>query len=418
MSVLSLRYALKTLVGPWVMLPVAGLEVMNFLQRGMPWRGESLWTVDWFAIALFIVGPLLAGAAAVDASRLSRPGNIHLVLATSRPHRPYFRAAAWCALPVLGVHLLTIATGIAVGGVHGTPAWFGLAGAVLVQCLAICWYVAIGSAIGRLTSPLLAGAIAAIGAFTFIYLLGEGSSGRFEPLSLGGATVSRLGYQYSAGYLLAQIAVFAITGAALLLLPICQRSGRVIPTRIGASAMALIALIALGGQYALPDQRLIAKAETPTDCTDAEPTVCLYPEHQRFQDQAVGHVRTLTKAARARGYDALVPKRVEELSRTYRVTSPDIAGLEISADAYATGKVTLEEVASGLVRPLHCAGLYEGRGPGPKYWQREFSLYATLLHTADIKVDPREFPEPAKILTPKEVQDIRADYAACKLEGQ
>ncbi|MEU7277298.1 hypothetical protein AB0A69_00665 [Streptomyces sp. NPDC045431] len=135
---LRLRYALKTLIGPWVVLPVIALEVVNLFQRGMPWRGEPLWTVDWFAISLFIVGPLLAGAAAVDAARLSKTGSIHLVLAVRHPHRPYLRAAAWCIVPVLAVHVLVIAVGLVISGLHGTPQWAGLIGAVVVQCLAVC----------------------------------------------------------------------------------------------------------------------------------------------------------------------------------------------------------------------------------------------------------------------------------------
>ncbi|MEY2442148.1 MAG: hypothetical protein QOJ46_1574 [bacterium] len=76
------RFAFKTLYGPWLVAPVIALETANFLQRGMPWRGEGMWTVEWFAIAMFLIGPLCAGVGAVDASRLTRPGNIHLVLSS------------------------------------------------------------------------------------------------------------------------------------------------------------------------------------------------------------------------------------------------------------------------------------------------------------------------------------------------
>ncbi|MEU2119474.1 hypothetical protein ABZ567_28375 [Streptomyces sp. NPDC016459] len=410
-----LLYALNTLIGPWMTLPVAVLEAMNFLQRGMPWRGETLWTVDWFAIALFIIGPLLAGAAAVDASRLSRAGNIHLVLATRRPYRPYLRAAAWCAGPVLVVHLLTIAAALIIGGVPGNPPWPALTAAVAVQCLAVYWYVAIGSAIGRLAGPLMAGATAAVFTFTLMHLLGSGSSGRFEPLALGGATVSRLGYQYAPGYLMAQTVFFTLTGAALLLLPIRLRSGRRTLTAAATLTLVLLAATVIAAQHTLPARRLVTDAAPPTDCTTTAPAVCLYPEHARFRGQINRHVATLTAAARSHGYAALIPERVEELSRTHCVRSPHVSGLQISADAYATDEVSLEEVASALTRPLHCPDFYTDTGPGPAYWQREFSLYATLLHTAGVRVDPHEFPAAPRILTPTEVQGIKNDYAACRL---
>ncbi|MDT0491391.1 hypothetical protein ACPEIF_23780 [Streptomyces sp. NPDC012600] len=414
----ALRYALKTLIGPWILPVVIALEVVNLFQRGMPWRGEPLWTVDWFAISLFIVGPLLAGAAAVDAARLSKDGTIHLVLATRRPYRPYLRAAAWCVVPVLAVHFLVLAVGLAIGGLPDGSPWWGLAGAVLVQALAICWYAAVGSAVGRLAGPLVAGAVGAIGSFTLIYLLGEGSGERFEPLSLGGATVSRLGLVYNPGYLLSQIALFALTGAALLLLPVTLRSGRRVLTAAGAALAVGVVVAVVGGQYALPAERLTAKAEAPADCTEgAGPVICLYPEHRRFRDQVVQHVRTLTEAAGEAGHTALVPRRVEELSRTYQVTTPDRIGLEISADAYASGEVSVQDIAASLVRPLHCSALYEEPGPGEKYWSREFSLYFTLLHTAGITVDTAEFPVKPRVLTPAESADIMKDYATCDLEG-
>ncbi|WP_327344311.1 hypothetical protein [Streptomyces europaeiscabiei] len=418
MTVRDLRYALKTLVGPWAVIPVAVLETMNLLQRGMPWRGEALWTVDWFAIALFIVGPLLAGAAAVDAANLSRVGNIHLVLATAQPHRPYLRAAAWCAIPVLVVHVLTMAAGLAVGGLYGDPQWLGLAGAALVQCLAICWYVAIGSAVGRLAGPLVAGAVAAVGSFTLIYLFAESDAEGFAPLALGGATVSRLGLEYSPAYLLAQVAVFVLTGAAFLLLPVRLRSGRKVLTTAGAVAVALTAVLFVGGRYALPETRLVARPVAPAACVGSAPEVCLYPEHQRLHDQILQHVRILSEGARSKGYDALVPGRIEELSRTYSVSNPDIVGLEMPSDAYATGRVSVEEVASSMVRPLHCSEFYDEAGPQEAYWAREFSLLYTLLSAAGVRLDTAEFPVEPRILTPEQVEDIMDDYAVCDLEGE
>ncbi|MGX2995627.1 hypothetical protein JNUCC64_15250 [Streptomyces sp. JNUCC 64] len=411
------RYAFKTLVGPWLALPAVVLEAVNFAQRGMPWRGEALWTVDWFAIALFILGPLLAGGAAVDAARLSRPGNIHLVLTTGRPHRPYLRAVAWAAGPVLAVHLLTIVVGLVVSGAHGSVPWAGVVSAALVQSAAVVWYAALGSAVGRFASPLVAGAVAAVGAFALIYLLGEGGSSGFNLLSLGGATVSRLGYDYAPGYLAAQLVLFVVTGALLIGLPLLQRSGLRLPTAVGGGCAALAVVLVAAGPHVLPADRLTSVEAAPTDCSGTAPEICLYPEHQRFKAQVVGHVRTLTEAADAAGYTSLVPERFDELSRTYRVGDPTVTGMEIPADSYASGEVRIEDVASALVRPLHCDLMYEEPGPGPAYWKEEFSLYATLLNAAGVKVDPREFPAPPEILSPREVEKIKSGHRTCALES-
>ena len=93
-----MRYAVRTLFGPWLALPVLLLEAVTFAQRGAPWRGEAVWTVDWFALALFVIAPLCAGVAAVDAARLCTSGRVHLVVAVPRPGRVFLRAGAWTAV--------------------------------------------------------------------------------------------------------------------------------------------------------------------------------------------------------------------------------------------------------------------------------------------------------------------------------
>ncbi|MEU7277299.1 hypothetical protein AB0A69_00670 [Streptomyces sp. NPDC045431] len=112
-----------------------------------------------------------------------------------------------------------------------------------------------------------------------------------------------------------------------------------------------------------------------------------------------------------------MPQRIDELSRTYQVSDSGRVGLEIPAEAYASGTVSIQDVASNLIRPLHCTAMYKEPGPGQKYWEREFSLYFTLMHAAGIKVDPAEFPVQPRLLTPAETEKIMNDYADCELEG-
>ena len=109
-------HALRTLVGPWLTIPMLVLEVANVLQRGAPYRGEGLWTADWMAIVLFVAGPLAAGAAAVDAARLSRRGIVHLAIVGRHGRRVHVRAVAWCALPLMAVHLLSFFAVVVIGG--------------------------------------------------------------------------------------------------------------------------------------------------------------------------------------------------------------------------------------------------------------------------------------------------------------
>lgn len=401
-----------------MVLPALVLETLNFFQRGMPWRGESLWTIDWFAISLFILGPLVAGAAAVDAANLTRPGNLHLVLAVRGFYRPYLRAFAWCVGPVAAVHLVAIGAGLAVGGFPEATSWLWILVAIVVQILAFCWFAAIGSTVGRFASPLAAGAVAAVGSFALVYLLGEDGETAFELLSLGGATVSRLGLVYAPGYLIAQLLTFTVTGVALLFAPFRLRSGFRAPTLLGASMLALILTVIVVGQYALPEKRIEANPQPPTQCTGSQPEICVFSEHTRFESQIVDHVQKLSQVAKENGYPMLVPRRVEELSRTYRVQNQGVTGLDIQSHSYRTGIIDINDVAIEMVRPLHCKQLYTEEPPGEKYWERESELFATLLSLAGLKPSVEEYPWKVDILTPGEVDSILQDYATCNLEGE
>lgn len=321
----TVSYALRSLVGPWLIVVVIGLEIATFVMRGMPWRGEGMWTVDFFAIPLFIIGPLCAGVAAVDASRLSRPGNIHLILSIPRPQRAYVRAAAWCAGPVAMVHSLTILAAIVVGDVEQpSVGWLALLGACAVQVLSIFWFAALGSAIGRFLNPLVAGLVSGTVAFGCHYFLGNALSGSptFRLLDLGGATITMIGKAYSGGYLTGQAATFIVTSALLLVVPVRVRPGFRVPGSSGVAAVIAVVLALVVGPSAFPEAREVADPRPPTYCQGARPQICLYFEHRRYSSLVIPTVRSLTEAASRSGYAALVPDRVVESSRTFRPDGP------------------------------------------------------------------------------------------------
>lgn len=411
-------YALRTLIGPWLAVPAVVLESANFVQRGMPWRGEGMWTVEWFAISLFIIGPLCMGAAAVDASRLSRPGNIHLALATPSPYRTFLRAAMWCAGPLVVVHLAAIAAGVVAGGVQQpSVGWAAMAGAVLVQCLAIVWYAAIGSAIGRFTPPVLAGLAGGGGGFVLFYVLGDATpTGDFALLALGGATVSRLGLAYHPGYLAGQAAVFALTAGLLLMVGLRTRSGFRVPTLAGAASFVLVIATVVAAPAVLPDSRYLADPRPPELCLDTTPPVCVHAEHRRYLDELLPHIDTLVEAAALAGYPALVPERIVESSRTYY--SPHPNERSVSLYLYETGEGTVEDLAGALVTPLHCPQLYADEPPGDAYWERWLNLWYTWLSLIGAEGELHSFysPDELELYSPETVELIMADFARCALD--
>lgn len=413
----QIRFAMRTLVGPWLMIPGLGLEIANFLQRGMPWRGEGMWTVDWFAIALFILGPLCAGAAAVDAARLSRPGNIHLVVSVPGTSRAYVRAALWTAGPLVVLHLLAIAAGLVVGQVNRpSVGWLPMLAAALIQCAALIWFAAVGSAIGRFSNTLLAGLLGGAAGFILSYVIGDAWSGtEFQLLALGAATVTLLGRAYNSAYLLGQAVVFAITSVLFLLLPLRMRSGLRIPRATGAAAALLAVGIVALAPIVLPSNREVDDPQAPTYCQGNEPQVCMFYEHRRYADLVYPRIETLAKAAQASGYQDFVPQKIIEQSRTYRPGGPGVRSLWLPAEVYEQGQLPLDQMAYFLLVPVQCGWLSSSSPPPAEFDEPFFSLLATWLQLAGQPLE--HAPVSYRMLSSAEVTRYLNAFASCDLGG-
>ena len=412
-----MRYALRTLVGPWLIALAAPLEVANFLQRGTPWRGEGMWTVEWFAIVLFVLGPLAAGAAAVDAARLSRPGNVHLVVSTPRPCSPYVRAALWCAVPLVAIHVLTVAAALGFGAVTrpevGWPALLGQAG---LQCLVIVWFVALGTAVGRFANPLVAGLFASVLGLFVTYVLGDGAgSGHFALLGLGSSTVSRLGLSYHSPYLLGQLLVLGATCVLLVLVPTRGVRSLRAPSAVGFGALGLVLLIVVAAQLLLPAHRLEAAPRAPGVCFHAGVPVCLFQEHRRHRGSVQRHIEALVTAARRNGYKSLVPVRVVETSRTYGGAKPGTATFTLPLVPSVGGKARIDDWAYELTNPAHCPLLTSLVGPPESYYRRKAELEVTWLSLLGVRSWQLDFDPTLRVLTPEETAAIVADFRDCRL---
>jgi hypothetical protein len=421
----SISLAFRTLVGPWLLLPALALEVANLLQRGMPWRGEGLWTVEWFAISLFIIGPLCAGGAAVDAARLSRPGNIHLVITTPRPSLAYVWAAGWTAVPLMALHAIAITVAAMIGPVTmPSVGWPLMAAGGVVQCMSILWYASMGSLIGRLLPPLVAGFVAAIAGWFLYYPLSSVTSGgpqHFDLLDMGASTVSQIGLTYNAWYLTGQALVFGVTAALVLAVRLRVRSGFPVPTAMGVLLVGAAVAVLVVGAVALPADRKKVVEVTPSYCSAGQPPVCLFAEHRRYSDVVVANVRTLTDAARRHGYDALVAERVVERGRAG--TSGAEVGvfeLRLADDVYTTGSMTLDQTAMNLVTPDHCDQLHSPTPPPDTYWVRLLSLTMTWLNLTGTNYEPEQFMinEHVRLLTAEEASEVVGAFARCDLAGQ
>jgi hypothetical protein len=195
-----------------------------------------------------------------------------------------------------------------------------------------------------------------------------------------------------------------------------MRSGVKIPSMNAMSAMGIsVILVVLSPQFSL-GHRLESHPLPPSQCTGTHPKVCLYPEHHHVNKRTLSYVTTLTKAVKSAGYDALVPKRVDVVSRTYRPTNADIQGIEVDPDGYNSGTVDIRVIADELITPLHCKQLYnDSRPPEESYWQRKHSLTKTLLSAAGVEFYEEDYIPGSKVVSPDEAARIMKDFKECKL---
>jgi len=414
-----IRFAFATLVSPWLMPLYALLETANLLQRGAPWRGEGMWTVEWLSIVLFLLGPVVCGASALDAARLSRPGNIHLSASGPSSSRVYLRAAGWCVLPAVAVHLLALVAALLVGRVTGPSAgWSAVAGQAVVQALVILWFSSVGSALGRLATPVVAGLVGAATGFVLFYVLGDGGGlQHFSLLALGSATVSRLGLAYNNEFVLAQGLLLVGTSALLLTLATRGVGSARLPAWRGVMALVLTVVAIATAPFMLPSTRIEARPVPPTLCTDHPLRICFFPEHERFAEDSRRSIAELVSAARSAGYTDLVPDSVMESSRTFDGGGSRVATFTLPLNATEPGGPTISDWAYELTTPTYCPQLRSRSGPPDAFYRQKQLLEVTWLHLVGVRSQLFDFVKDLRILTPTEASAVAERLRACDFSG-
>lgn len=227
--------------------------------RGAPWRGDLVWTIDWMSVGFVISGPLVAGTVAIDTGALVR-GSLHL------EHRWPWRspglgiaighASTVCVAQCVG---LGVALSISRPPVADPFAWL----AVLVQLLLLILFVSIGSLVGRLTQPLLAGLLASSLVLLLVYFFGSPSK-QVTILHAGLATLPRVGYRYHWTFLAAQaLIIIALIVATWLLRPVAPATSRSIPVTRWFTAVVLAIGVVGAGLVSTVD-RLVPTGRPPT----------------------------------------------------------------------------------------------------------------------------------------------------------
>ncbi|WP_344197896.1 hypothetical protein [Rarobacter faecitabidus] len=395
----------------WLIPIQLGVSLIVALQRGAPWRGDIIWTLDWLGVALTLIAPLVAGIAAVDAARLL--GNVSYLEGNRISRTPHIALVSAYGLAVTALQVFTLLVAVLVSHPSSLPV-----NALLValnQSLVLIVMVSLGSLAGRLGGSVFGGILAVLAGAVVMFTFGY-SDTYLSPFDYGGATVPRVGYIYNTTTLLAQTAMLALLTVALSMTRLTKRGPRRALRLADAGGIAGILVAVMVIVLVAPAERLSPSDERPTTCGAAAtiPT-CFYPEHRRVASAYTEQFWVLATAAMDKGYPAFLPTQVVEASQTYhpRAQDPSVGEFIVSPEGLAGETPTLWEIALGVLEPGHCAQLQTDIPPSQRYADDLYSLIGTWLHL----VDPSEAEMAGlvgiKSLSPEEVADLVEAFRTC-----
>lgn len=151
--------------------------------------------------------------------------------------------------------------------------------------------------------------------------------------------------------------------------------------------MACVLVAAVGAAtWGVHTPRLVSVEDRPTYCgaVSTIPT-CFYPQHERIAAAFQEQFWVLAESATEKGYDGLLPSRVEEASRTVlpQTADPTAAPFSVMPEHLQGRAPTLWEISVGLVQPLHCPQVRGEEPPSDRYWEDLDAVVGTWVGLAD-----------------------------------
>lgn len=152
----------------------------------------------------------------------------------------------------------------------------------------------------------------------------------------------------------------------------------------------------------------------PDHCFQGETEICVFAEHADIGTSHVRYLDSMYQTAREKGYEALIPDRVVEISVRGPEAATGISGSTRFIPPIAADEEFSEHAlfANASV-PMGCAELFGNQEPPERYFQDWDAITATW--SALMEIDDPAGATRANPLTPAEVEEVVNRWNECDL---
>lgn len=361
-----IRFALRETLAVPIALAVLGFELFNYLDRGRPWRGDLVWSLDWAGAVFILMSGVVTAGAAFAGARSGDEARVTVAGVADHPLRGLLFQILALFIPAALVHVVFV--GLYVGAVpdraDGFASQIGMA--TSHQLLVLVFYLVLGFGVGR-SAGIIFGPILSVGVALTV---GGGlliAGGTVNPLNTGRATSPLVEFGLSRTWVAESTLVLVIlTGAVVFALRAARPPDRrpVVGTTLGVIALLAVAPAILpGGPRLTP-----ASARSGFACEQTTVVVCVRRPHERLLDSTTRAVQNAMAKADQNGIRKAFPMVFHEVLPSQGVGSRGEGRFSIPLKAYSSDAVSPTELASSLALPMWCSSLYGSEPPGMDFF--------------------------------------------------
>ncbi len=340
-----------------------------------PWRGELLFTVEWFGASVPVVGAMSAGLVAWQCYRLDEPQR---GLLATMPRRGAALVSSWLAITgaIIAGQAVVLAASLAISlayGASGGPPVL----AILIALAGLAAMSGIGLLIGaafrgRFAAPIAAGSVLWLAFFS-------NNLGLPDFFNFGSGTTTLVGLIYNRNWALIQLTfLIAVLTLALFYCASVSEGSR-LPSaarRAGLLLCCLALALPIVQFGSMRPARFATAAESEPRCISGSPVICIHPIHMHLSDTVTTQLRSVYSAAIEAGVVTL-PTRFVESPPFYSQFAPGQAYFLIQPETFYTRTFDTQSAVTALIHPIHCPSLREV--PPPEAMNRAQDVLAGWL---------------------------------------